>query len=59
MKITEIAKLHTIVLAGGNNDTHESILRSSQILEKVKYYLASGVPSRIILELIAEMEDKE
>ena len=51
MKIREIAELPTT-----ENNFHESILRSYQILEKVKYYLDKKVPFSIILELIEEME---
>lgn len=39
--------------------THESVLRAYQILDKVKYLLAEGVPPKIILELIAEMEGSD
>lgn len=36
---------------------HESILRAWSILNEVKYLLQEGVPAKIILELIEDMED--
>ena len=33
---------------------HESMLKSYQVLEKVKDYLKRGVPADVILELIEE-----
>lgn len=61
MTICEISKLPTSVrdIPSGCAGVHESILRAFQILDKVKYLLASGVPSPIVLELIAEMEARE
>lgn len=41
----------------GCTGVHESILRSYQILEKVKDYLKRGVPADVILELIEEAEE--
>lgn len=38
---------------------HESVLRAYQILEAVKYWLSEGVPGKIVLELVAEMERVE
>jgi len=38
---------------------HESLLRSHQILSKVKGMLGVGVHADIILELVAEMEEVE
>lgn len=38
---------------------HESVLRSFQILEKVKDYLKRGVPADVILELIDEAQERE
>jgi hypothetical protein len=35
---------------------HESLLRSYQIVEKVKWLLERGTPSAVVLELIALME---
>lgn len=35
---------------------HESCLRAYQILQKVKYLFAEGVPLKIVLELVKEME---
>ena len=56
MKISEIAHLPTTVQAHEEYPTHESILRSYQILERVKAWLSWDVPSDVILELIGEME---
>ncbi len=55
MRISEIQKMPTVIdkdLGGW----HESVVRSYQILAKVKYYLLKKVPTEIILELIDEME---
>ena len=38
---------------------HESCFRSFHLLQKVKYYLENAVPSKIILELIEEVEDEQ
>jgi hypothetical protein len=35
---------------------HESLFRSYQILERVKWLLERGTPSAVVLELIAVME---
>lgn len=35
----------------------ESILRAYNILNEVKYLLREGVPAKVILELIEDMED--
>jgi len=52
MKWKEIAKLPTT-----ESGLHESIFRSYQILDKVKEYMARGVPYDVIYELIEEIED--
>ena len=41
------------VVVGKN---HESTTRAYQILERVKYLLQEGVPAKIILEIIEELE---
>jgi len=51
MKLFEIAKIPAVI-----NQTHESALRSYHILQKVKNYLHDGVPPKVILEIIAELE---
>lgn len=51
MKLSEIANIPTCV-----GDKHESVLRSYHILQKVKDYLHEGVPPKVILEIIAELE---
>ncbi len=51
MKLFEIVNFPTVV-----ENNHESVLRSYHILQKVKYYLKEEVPSKIILELIDELE---
>lgn len=51
MKLFEIAKVPTVV-----DQSHESVLRSYHILQKVKIYLQEGVPPKVILEIIAELE---
>ena len=43
-------------IPNGCKSVHESCLRASQILEKVKYWLKKGVPQDIILELIHDIE---
>ena len=39
-------------------EMRDSLLRSFQILEKVKHYLSRGVPGDVVLDLIGEMEVK-
>jgi hypothetical protein len=51
MKLIDIAQLPTCI-----EYKHESLLRSYQLLQKVKEYLEAEVPHKIILELIAEIE---
>lgn len=38
---------------------HESLTRSFQILRRVKYLLKEGVPQKVILEIIDELESFE
>ena len=52
MKIKEIMDYPEIV-----DNVHESVYRSFQILEKVKYYLSKNVPPEIVLEIIEEMQN--
>lgn len=52
MKLFDIAKLPTITQG---EPTHESILQSYQLLNKVMDWLAAGVPNHIILELIDDI----
>lgn len=58
MKISEIRRMPTSVTAipDGCSGVHESNTRAYWILEKVKYYWREGVPPKIILELVEEME---
>ncbi len=56
MRLHVINMFPTTIVSTGGIKTHESLLRSYQILEKVKYYLENGVPANIIMELINEME---
>ncbi len=55
--INEISFLPTTIREASGN-THESIMRAWNILEKVKDYLRRGVPQDVILELISDMEGK-
>ena len=61
MKISEIRKLPTCTdeIDEYTCKIHESCLRAFQIVEKVRYYLVQGVPAKVILELMDEMECKE
>ena len=56
MGIIEISKMPTILEVDERGKYSESGLRAYNILEHVKHYLDEGVPQRIILELIADME---
>jgi len=51
MKLLDICKLPTCI-----ENSHESVLRSFQLLQKVKEYLQEGVPNKVILDLIHEVE---
>lgn len=51
MKLLEIAQFPTCI-----NNHHESTLRSYQLLQKVTEYLRAGVPNKVILDLINEVE---
>lgn len=56
----EISKMPTVIHVNCEGKTqerlHESILRSWNILNKVKAMLAEGTPSTVILECIEVME---
>lgn len=54
MKLFEIVNFPTAV-----GDKHESLLRSYHILDKVKDYLQDGVPYKVILEIVEELEEAE
>ncbi|HHT9145634.1 MAG TPA: hypothetical protein ACFYD4_08140 [Candidatus Wunengus sp. YC61] len=58
MKIYLIRQLPTCIdsIPERSNGIHESVLRSYNILEKTKAYLKEGVPPKVVLELIDEME---
>lgn len=51
MNLFEIAKMPTVI-----NQTHESVLRSYHILQKVKDYLQTEVPYKVILDIVDELE---
>lgn len=51
MDLFEIVNFPTVV-----ENNHESVLRSYHILQKVKDYLQDGVPHKVILEIIEELE---
>jgi hypothetical protein len=60
MNISEIRNRPTCVdsVPVGCSGVHESTLRAYQILEKAKDFMRRGTPSDVVLELIAEMEDR-
>ena len=55
-KIEEIQKFPTLYTDVHRGDCHESLLRSYQILEKVKDLLRIETPPTVILEVIKECE---
>ena len=59
-RIIEISKFPTCTdrVEGYPSPIHESCLRAYQILEESKRLLFEGVPAKIVLELIEEMEQK-
>lgn len=59
-RIIEISKFPTCTdqVDGYPSPMHESCLRAYQILEETKRLLREGVPSKILLEIIDEMEQK-
>ena len=46
-------------LSDGCKGVHESVLRSYQILQKVKWLLEQGASTKVISELIQHMESSE
>ena len=56
MRIITINRMRTTYT--GTGAVHESIFRSFHILEKVKILLERGTPTKVVLELIDEMEEK-
>lgn len=54
MRIAQIHDMETSV-----ERTHESMMRSYQILEKAKNYLRRGMSPEFVLELIDEMESPD
>lgn len=59
--ISDIRKMPVLVeeIPPGAKGVHESVLRAYNILEKVKHLLEEKTPSKIVLELIREMEGKK
>ncbi len=57
MKLRQIAAMPTLTREVPEN-SHESVLRAFWILEKVKDWLRRGVPADVILELVAELEER-
>lgn len=58
MTIIEINKMPTTIqeIPRDAKGVHESVMRSYHILGKVKELLSLGVPTPVVLDLIAEME---
>jgi hypothetical protein len=56
MGIVDIMDMPTTVTGSDGAKVHESTLRSYQILEKVKYWLAAGVPQTVILDLVLQLQ---
>jgi len=56
MTIKEIREMPTSIV--GANKIHESVLRSYQVLKKVKYLLDEGTSANVVRELIREMENE-
>lgn len=59
MTITEIAAMPVTIkeIPPGCRGVHESCVRSYQILELVKRWLAGGAPAQILLEVIESLEN--
>ena len=56
MKISQVKEFPTMVFSdGAGGNSHESLLRSYQCLQKVKELLEADTLPSIVLELIAEM----
>ena len=58
MKIADIKLQPTVIVdtSGQSNGFHESLLRSYQILEKVKELLRKEVAPSVVLEIIEDIE---
>ena len=56
MSIMTIAEIQELGSSASGKKVHQSSLRAYRILEKVKDYLARGVPVDVMLELVEEME---
>ena len=54
MKIAEIKAMPTVL-----SNSHESVLRAYQILDKVKEMLNRGDSQKTIIELIEHLENNE
>lgn len=52
-----IGDMPTTFIDEDRQKCHESILRAWNILKEVKYLLREGVPPKVLLELIEDMED--
>jgi hypothetical protein len=44
-------------MTDGCSAVHASVFRSYQVLELTKEWLAEGVPAKVVLELIAHIEE--
>lgn len=57
MTLHEIRDFPTTIDTGPNSGrVHESVLRSYQIVQKVKELLGQGVPPEVLLEIIGDLE---
>lgn len=59
MKIEEIIKMPTTYIDKNGRDCHESLLRSYQLLDKVKEMLKRGDSQDTILEVVEYIERRE
>ena len=61
MRCSDIREMPTCIdpIPINAKGAHESVLRAFHILEKTKEWLKKGVPDIVILELIADMEEKQ
>lgn len=55
MEIHEIRELNEV---STDANEHDSIRKHFQIVQKVKDYLARGVPNDVLLEIIKELEGR-
>ena len=60
MKISDIRAFPTTIdsIPTGCKGVHESVLRSFQIVAKVRWLLEHGTPSDVVLSLMDEMEER-